>query len=110
MLPNGWNKEPMPLPCEGKKNIVQYALYKKPWQYDDVMDGACFWHYADQSPFRNVIHARRDSFGDTERAEKERTSVGILDHAMRIVESEDTFAKKLGDRSGEAYGTISAQA
>ena len=39
VLPNGWNKEPMPLACEGKKNIVHYALYKKPWQYDDVMDG-----------------------------------------------------------------------
>ena len=36
---NGWNKEPMPLACEGEKNIVHYALYKKPWQYDDVTDG-----------------------------------------------------------------------
>ena len=62
VLPNGWNKEPMPLPCEGKKNIVHYALYKKPWQYDDVIDGDYFWHYAETSPFFGEILRRRISF------------------------------------------------
>ena len=110
MLPNGWNKEPMSLPCEGKKNIVHYALYKKPWQYDDVIDGAYFWHYANRSPFREVIRARKASFGAADRAEKERTALEILDHALRIVESDNTFVNKLGDGSRDAYGKIGAQA
>ena len=95
VLPNGWNKEPMPLACEGEKNIVHYALYKKPWQYDDVMDGQYFWQYAAPSPFYEDICANRRSFGSREMAEKEETAREILVHAMKIVASENTFSKKL---------------
>jgi len=95
VLPNGWNKEPMPLSCEGKKNIVHYALYKKPWQYDDVVDGEHFWHYAKRSPFYDQILARKQRFGDAERAERELMAKEIIKHALRIVDSEETFAKTL---------------
>ena len=95
VLPNGWNKEPMPLVCEGKKHIVHYALYKKPWQYDDVMDGEYFWHYAEGSPFYDQICRRKDTFGEAEQAEKEEAAREILAHARRIVSSEYTFSKKL---------------
>lgn len=95
IIPNGWNKEPMPIPCEGKKNIVHYALYKKPWQYSDVTDGDCFWEYAKKSPFYAEICHRKESFGDTEMNEKEQTAREILEHAEKIVNSEDTFAKRL---------------
>ena len=95
VLPNGWNKEPMPLVCEGEKNIVHYALYKKPWQYDDVMDGEYFWKYAKKSPFYEEILHRKQSFGDAEKAEKEATAAEILVHALKIIDSEYTFSKKL---------------
>ena len=95
VLPNGWNKEPMPLDCEGKKNIVHYALYKKPWQYDDVIDGEHFWHYAERSPFYDRIRIIRNNFGESEIAEKEATAREILEHALKIVDSEYTFSKKL---------------
>ncbi|MEE1047951.1 MAG: glycosyltransferase family 8 protein, partial [Clostridia bacterium] len=71
MLPNGWNKEPMPLTCEGEKNIVHYALYKKPWQYDDVMDGEVFWLYAEKSTFYEQILENKDAYGLEEQAKKE---------------------------------------
>ncbi len=92
-LPNGWNKEPMPLPCEGKKNIVHYALYKKPWQYDDVMDGECFWQYAKKSPFYTRILETRAAFGAAERAKKEADAKRIIEHAKAIVASDYTFSK-----------------
>ncbi len=95
VLPNGWNKEPMPIPCEGKKNIVHYALYKKPWQYEDVMDGDYFWKYAERSPFYEEILRKKQSFGDAERAEKEAMAQEILDHANKIVHSKETFSKTL---------------
>ena len=95
ILPNGWNKEPMWVACEGKKNIVHYALYKKPWQFDDVSDGEYFWSYAKQSPFYEHIRKMRESFGETELEEKAKTAREILEHAMRIVNSEETFSKKL---------------
>lgn len=95
VLPNGWNKEPMPLACEGEKCLVHYALYKKPWQYDDVMDGELFWQYAKESAFYDEICERKRSFGPEEMAKKEATAKEILEHALKIVDSEDTFAGKL---------------
>lgn len=95
MLPNGWNKEPMPLPCEGNMNIVHYALYKKPWQYDDVLCGEYFWRYAEKSPFYQEILDRKAQFGDEEKSQKEATAKEILEHALAIVASDDTFAHKL---------------
>lgn len=93
MLPNGWNKEPMPLPCEGEKNIVHYALYKKPWQYDDVMDGEYFWHYAKKSPFYQQILNNKAAFGIEETAKKEAAAKEILKHAKIIIASDYTFSK-----------------
>ena len=95
VLPNGWNKEPMPLDCEGEKNIVHYALYKKPWQYDDVIDGEHFWYYAEKSPFFEQICFARSNFGAAEIAAKKAIAREILEHALKIVGSEDTFSKKL---------------
>lgn len=97
-LPSGWNKEPLPLPCEGSLNIVHYALYKKPWQYDDVLYGEHFWQYAARSPFYGEISARKEAFGDTEKAEKAAMAREILEHALRIVASDYTFVTKLGGR------------
>jgi lipopolysaccharide biosynthesis glycosyltransferase len=94
-LPNGWNKEPMPIPCEGKKNLVHYALYKKPWQYDDVMDGEFFWQYAKKSPFYPQILRNKAAFDDAERAKKEAAATEILEHAKAIVASDCTFSKQL---------------
>lgn len=106
MLPNGWNKEPMALPCEGKKNIVHYALYKKPWQYDDVMDGEYFWHYAEKSPFYAQILQNKAAFTHRERMQKEAAAQDILLHAKKIIASGYTFSKKLA--GGIPYGKVSA--
>ena len=95
VLPNGWNKEPMPLPLEGKMNIIHFALYKKPWQYDGIPGDEHFWRYAVKSPFYREIMARKDGFSDEEKAEKEATAVEILEHALRIVDSDYTFITKL---------------
>ncbi len=95
VLPNGWNKEPMPIACEGKKNIVHYALYKKPWQYDDVTDGEYFWEYAKNSPFHERICLGKENFNEADRAKKEATASEILEHALKIVASEETFVNKL---------------
>lgn len=107
ILPNGWNKEPMPLACEGRKNIVHYALYKKPWQYDDVTDGEYFWYYAERSPFYEQILLNKQNFGEAERLQKEVTAREILEHACKIAASDDTFAKKLCGNWRPHHGKIS---
>lgn len=94
-LPNGWNKAPTELTCEGKKNIVHYALYKKPWQYDDVIDGEYFWHYARKSPFYGQILKHKAAFGEVERKKKEVAAREIIEHAKMIVASDYTFSSKI---------------
>ena len=83
----------MPLRLEGKKNIVHYALYKKPWQYDDVMDGEYFWHYANKSPFYSQILQNKASFGEQERAQKDAAAKEIIEHAKAIITSDNTILK-----------------
>lgn len=93
LLPNGWNKAPTGLLCEGKKNIVHYALYKKPWQYDDVIDGHHFWEYAKKSLFYKQILEAKAGFGEKERAKKEKAARDIIEHAKVIAGSDKTFSK-----------------
>lgn len=95
ILPNGWNKEPMPIACDGKKNIIHYALYKKPWQYDDVTDGEYFWNYAKKSVFYEELCSRQQSFSNADKQEKAEVAREILEHAKNLANSENTFAKML---------------
>ena len=98
ILPNGWNKEPTAIPCEGDKHIVHYALYKKPWQYEDVIDGQFFWHYAEKSPFYPKILQNKASFTDADRAGREAAAQEILEHANLMTASDYTFAKQINGR------------
>lgn len=94
-LKNGWNKVPMPTPCEGKKNIVHYALYKKPWQYDDLIDGEHFWGYAKKSPFYQLIAERSAAFSPEDRAKSEAVAGDIVKRALEIIDSDENFKKRL---------------
>ncbi|MBQ4116043.1 MAG: glycosyltransferase family 8 protein [Clostridia bacterium] len=98
MLPSSWNKVPMPFACKSEKNIVHYALYKKPWQYDDITDGDCFWEYAEKSPFYQQILQNKAMFGEAERAEKEAAAKDIIEHAKKIAASDYTFSKLICGR------------
>ena len=98
IISNGWNKAPTPIPCEGKKNIVHYNLYKKPWQYDDVIDGEYFWTWAKESPFYSLICERKNRFGEADREAKDAAAGDILIHAMAIASSGNTFKDKLSLR------------
>ena len=95
VLPNGWNKQPLPTPSVGKKNLVHYSLYKKPWQYDDVIDGDCFWHYAESSPFYGQIVDAKEKFGEEDRARKDAAAREILEHATMLLSTENTFRNRL---------------
>lgn len=100
-LSSSWNKEPIPHLIEEDKNIVHFALYKKPWQYDDVIYGEHFWEYARRSRFYDQICNNREAFGERERAKKEEAAREILEHALKIAASEETFLKRLGGRYGK---------
>ena len=94
-LSNGWNKEALPLKLEGKLNIVHYALYKKPWQYDDVLNGEYFWNYAKKCTMYNKILLSRQNFDDTKKKAKEQSNIEIVEHALKIISDKDNMKNVL---------------
>lgn len=94
-IPNGWNKSSAVSKVEGGLNIVHYALAKKPWQFDGVVDEEYFWHYAEKSPFYMQILTIKKSFTDEQKAKKELAGIEILSKALSIAISDSTFYKKL---------------
>lgn len=91
LLPNGWNKEAIDTPLQGDLNIVHYALYKKPWQYDDVINQEYFWLYAKDSPFYEEILENKANFDDVKRNQKEKANLEIVEHATRVINAEKSF-------------------
>lgn len=96
-LPREWNSIPQNFSAEGKK-IIHYALYKKPWQFDDVADGEYFWNYAKESPFYPLIMERKADFGEEEKEKCKAVAKEIIEHANAIVGSDYTFVKLLHGR------------
>lgn len=94
-LPNGWNKEPLPNKVEGGLNIVHYALYKKPWQYDDVLNGEYFWSYAEKCTMFDKILKIKNSFTEEKRKAKESANVEIVDHAVKIINDQKNMCNVL---------------
>ncbi len=92
-LPVEFNRTP--LECVECKNptVIHYALYKKPWQYDDVFLGEYFWQYAKTSPFYEDILKIKDAFDDEARAKKERAGIEIKQHGVKTLSSNNTFVK-----------------
>lgn len=88
-----WNRTPLEcLVCENP-NIVHYALYKKPWQYDDVYLGEYFWDYAKESPFYESIKEVKDNFDDEKKAKKEQAGIDIKLHGLAAAGGNNNFVK-----------------
>lgn len=89
-----WNCEPIPGLCE-KPNIIHYALYKKPWQYDDVYNGHYFHEYVATSQFKDEILKIRKNFDGKAKKEKELANIKIKEQGLLIANSECTFYNML---------------
>lgn len=98
LLPCSWNCVPHDTPSEGEKNIIHFALYKKPWQFDDVIYRDLFWLYAKDSPFYPIIMQRKSEFGEAEIAKADAMAKEIIEHAKAIIVSDYTFEKMLNGR------------
>lgn len=102
-LPNGWNKQALPVSLEGDLHIMHYALYKKPWQYDDVLEQRYFWEYAkDCLSYDKILEIKAD-FTDVKREQKERANAEIIVHAQTIINSDTTFYKTLYGEEKSQY-------
>ena len=105
-LPNGWNKQTIPVPLEEDLNIVHYALYKKPWEVSGIVNEEYFWKYAEKSPFYAEILNRKSNFTEEMLKKKEANNVKIVEDALRIMQSEITFNKTLTKINNFIYAIL----
>lgn len=92
-LPISWNRPAFEMvECENPK-IIHYNLFVKPWQDDSIFLGEYFWNYAKQSPFYEQIKHVRNSFDDEARAKKVVANQRLVEHAVKLLKSNNTFAK-----------------
>ena len=99
-LENGWNKQSIPEPVQGELNIAHFALYKKPWQFDDVINGEYFWEYAKKSNFYKELIEIRASFDEEKILLKEEANKELAEHVVRVIEgTNNTFKRVLLDKN-----------
>lgn len=90
-----WNKQSLPNNTKGKTSIAHYALYKKPWQYDNVLNDEYFWQYANQcKSYEKIINAKQ-SFSNEQKLLKEKANIDIVAQAEKIMKSNFNFKNTL---------------
>ena len=99
-IENGWNKQSIDEPVQGNLNIAHFALYKKPWQFDDVINGEYFWEYAKKSNFYKELIEIRTSFDEEKILLKEKANKELVEHVVRVIEgTNNTFKRVLLDKN-----------
>jgi lipopolysaccharide biosynthesis glycosyltransferase len=67
MLDSGWNKTACyNAPVDTPVNIIHYKINWKPWHYRGVRFEDDFWHYAEMTPYADMLYAMRDSYSDAQ--------------------------------------------
>ncbi len=94
LLPNEWDAMPTngSLVFDNPK-IVHYNLFSKPWHYDNVDYEKYFWHYADESLFKDKIYKEKAKFTKEKQAEDIKALDVLVDRAKQITHNEITFKK-----------------
>ncbi|MBO5897681.1 MAG: glycosyltransferase family 8 protein [Clostridia bacterium] len=63
MLDSGWNKTAWEqVPLTSPLNIVHYKINWKPWHYKGVRFEDEFWHYAEMTPYADMLYRMRESY------------------------------------------------
>ena len=77
LLPYEWNMSP--LADEGCRPLLaHYKLDRKPWHYDGIHFGELFWHYADATPYADILHRDLAGYGEADRARDREGYAGLV--------------------------------
>lgn len=92
LLDGRWNAMPiMGQPEMARPGIVHYNLNNKPWRFDGIPYGELFWHYAERSPYYNMILRSRELYGEPCRRADEIKIGELLECASRMVSEAFNF-------------------
>lgn len=88
-LDTGWNRTPFPYAPAEEPKLAHYKMHYKPWHYSGVSYEACFWRYAEKTPYYRELLAEREAYSAFDRARDELQNARLL----RLAEEESEKAE-----------------
>ncbi|MBQ9993872.1 MAG: glycosyltransferase family 8 protein, partial [Clostridia bacterium] len=79
-------------PLENVK-LVHYNLFSKPWCYDNIQYGECFWSYAEDSGYLHEIKEYKRGYSDEQKQSDSKCLELLVARGAEIARSENTFKK-----------------
>ena len=96
LLPYTWNASPLATEIATLPALVHYKLDRKPWHYDDIHFGECFWQYAKETPFYDGFLCSLSSHGEEGAARDRACYESLVALAEREIEAEPALRRRLG--------------
>jgi lipopolysaccharide biosynthesis glycosyltransferase len=93
LLDRAWNAMPSILftPVDDPK-IVHYAVFNKPWHYNDVQYQDYFWAMAAQTPYLAELQQTRAAYTPEQLQHDQLACAGLRQRAQQLTEQPTTFA------------------
>lgn len=82
---------------ESELRLIHFNMFKKPWNYSNVLYEEYFWKYAAKTDFYEYISKMKDNYTKEDRENDEIGVQNMIKQSDRIVQSENTFKNILKD-------------
>ena len=84
MLDSGWNKTAWDqVPLASPLNIIHYKINWKPWHYKGVRFEDEFWHYAEMTPYADMLYRMRDTYTQEMMDNDQRQYDALVEQALQ---------------------------
>ena len=92
-LPETWNKMPdFGEKIESEKiHLIHYNMFRKPWHYADVPYSECFWKYAKETPYYDILMKERENFTKEQMEQDELGSQKLVEYTEKIMKQDLKF-------------------
>lgn len=80
-------------PALEQPKLVHYNLFSKPWCYDNVQYGDCFWKYIEGTGFEDAAKAHKAGYTDEKKKADADGMQVLINRAIAIPNDEWTFVK-----------------
>ena len=88
-FPYEWNLVPVPELSGRDPKIIHFKMALRPWHYDGIEYGKCFWKYAEKTDFYRDILEIKSSRTDLDRLKDEQIGKNLIALAISEMEALD---------------------
>ncbi len=82
---------------DSELHLIHFNMFKKPWNYSNVLYEEYFWKYAAKTDFYEGISKMKDNYTKEDRKNDEIGVENMIKQSDRIIQSENTFKNVLKD-------------